>query len=229
MLRKWLLLVWQVLLEDARRFYSRRNLVRLGIGFLVGGILANTPLDSWMEASYREHLHSETRTAKGIRWAAKQVGDRYVVIGAPVAALAIGALAPANPAAAVVGTWGGQFTRTFLVASPMAYGATWLLGGDRPKNGAGSQWRPWRWKQYGISGHAMAGAVPFLVMAGMSSHPATQTIFYCCSGLAAWSRVDSRSHYPSQILLGWWLSFLGMRAVRAGRSHGCLSETAPEG
>jgi membrane-associated phospholipid phosphatase len=221
MLRKWPLLAWQVLLGDVRRFYSRRNLVRLGIGFLVGGILANTPLDSWMEASYRNHVHSETRTAKSVRWVTKQMGDRYVVIVAPVAALAIGALAPANPAAAVVGTWGGQFTRTFLVASPVTYGATWLLGGDRPKNGTGSQWQPWRKKQYGISGHAMAGAIPFLVMAGMSSHPATQTIFYICSGLTAWSRVDSRSHFPSQVLLGWWLSFLAMRTVRASRRDSC--------
>ena len=219
MLRKWALDAWRVLWDDVRRFYSRRNLARLGIGFLIGGILANTPLDSSMEDAYRNNIHSETKTAKNVRWIAKQIGDRYVVILAPVAAMTVGVLAPANPAAAVVGAWGVQFTRTFLVASPVTYGVTWLLGGDRPKNGNGSQWQPWRKKQYGISGHAMAGAIPFLVMAGMSSNPATQTVLYVCSGLTAWSRVDSRSHYPSQVLLGWWLAFLGMRVIRAGRNQ----------
>jgi len=74
-----------------------------------------------------------------------------------LAAMSVGVLAPANPAAAVVGSWGVQFTRTFLVAAPVTYGGTWFLGGDRPKNGNGSHWQPWRKKQYGISGHAMAG------------------------------------------------------------------------
>jgi membrane-associated phospholipid phosphatase len=216
--KTWLLRAWQVLLDDARRFYSRRNLVRLGIGFLIGGILANSPIDQWLENAYRHHIHSDAKKAQTCQWLAKQVGDRYVVIGAPLAAMAVGVLAPANPAAAAVGSWGLQFTRTFLVAAPVTYGGTWLLGGDRPKNEHGSQWQPWRKKQYGISGHAMAGAVPFLVMAGMTSNPVGQTALYLCSGLAAWSRVDSRSHYPSQVLLGWWLVFLGLRVVRAPNS-----------
>jgi membrane-associated phospholipid phosphatase len=149
----------------------------------------------------------------------KQIGDRYVVVLAPIAAMAIGVLAPAHPATAAIGLWGTQFTRTFLAAAPMAYGTTWLLGGDRPKNGHGSHWQPWRGKQYGISGHAMAGSISFLVLAGMSTNPMMQTLCYVGSGLTAWSRVDSRSHYPSQVLLGWWLSFLAMRLVRK-RRHG---------
>ncbi|MFZ4394323.1 MAG: phosphatase PAP2 family protein [Kiritimatiellia bacterium] len=215
----WLVRVWQVLWDDLCRFYSRRNLLRLGIGFLIGALLANTPLDQWLEDAYRTHVHSETQTAKAVQQATKKIGDRYVVILAPVAAMSIGLLAPVNPAAATVGAWGVQFARTFLVAAPVTYGASWALGGDRPKNQNGSQWQPWRGKQYGISGHAMAGAIPFLVMAGMSSNPVTQTVLYACSGLTAWSRVDSQSHYPSQILLGWWLSFLGLRVVRGRRNR----------
>ncbi len=215
----WLLRVWQVLWDDLCRFYSRRNLLRLGLGFLIGAILANTPLDQWLEEAYRTHVHSETQTAKAVLQATKKIGDRSVVILAPVAAMSIGLLAPVNPAAATVGAWGIQFARTFLVAAPVTYGASWALGGDRPKNQNGSQWQPWRGKQYGISGHAMAGAIPFLVMASMSSNPVTQTVLYACSGLTAWSRVDSQSHYPSQILLGWWLSFLGLRVVKAARKQ----------
>ena len=215
----WLVRVWQVLWDDLCRFYSRRNLLRLGLGFLIGAILANTPLDQWLEDAYRTRVHSETQTAKAVQQATKKIGDRSVVILAPVAAMSIGLLAPVNPAAATVGAWGMQFARTFLVAAPVTYGASWALGGDRPKNQNGSQWQPWRGKQYGISGHAMAGAIPFLVMASMSSNPVTQTVLYACSGLTAWSRVDSKSHYPSQILLGWWLSFLGLRVVKTARKQ----------
>ena len=217
-IQTWFLRIWQVLWGDVIRFYSRRNLVRLGIGFLMGAILANTPLDQWLENAYFNHLHSDSKAAVQCQWLAKQIGEKHTVIGAPIAAMAIGALAPANPAATVVGSWGVQFARTFLVAAPVTYGATWALGGDRPKNGQGSQWQPWRIKQYGISGHAMAGAIPFLVMAGMTANPIAQTVLYACSGLTAAARVDSQSHYPSQVLLGWWLTFLGMRVVREGCS-----------
>lgn len=223
-LKTWLLRAWHVLWDDFLRFYSRRNLVRLGIGFLIGAILANTPIDSWLDDAYLHNIHSDSKAAKKIQWLAKQIGDQHVVILAPIAAMSVGVLAPANPAAAVVGSWGVQFTRTFLVAAPVTYGGTWLLGGDRPKNGNGSHWQPWRKKQYGISGHAMAGAVPFLVMAGMSSNPVAQTALYVCSGLTAWSRVDSQSHYPSQVLLGWWLTFLGVRTVRAARQRSAVQQ-----
>ncbi len=218
-LQSWLQCVGQVLLDDARRFYTRRNLVSLGIGFLVGAILANSPLDSWLEDAYQRNVHSETKAAANCQWITKQIGDRYVVVIAPIAAMTVGALAPANPAAAVMGFWGAQFTRAFIVATPVTYGATWLLGGDRPKNGNGSAWQPWRWVQKGISGHSMAGAISFLVMAGMTSNPCSQAALYVCSGLTAWSRVDSQAHYPSQVFLGWWLAYLGVRAVKSARQR----------
>jgi membrane-associated phospholipid phosphatase len=214
----WLLRVGQVFWDDIRRFYAWRNLVRLAIGFAAGALLANLPLsrtvDERLEAAYRERLHADTHAATNLQWAAKQLGDRYVVTAAPIAAMALGLLAPAHPVTAAIGSWGVQFTRAFVVATPLAYGGTWLLGGDRPKEGHGSAWQPQRGKQKGISGHAMAGSLSFLVMAGMTSNPLAQTALYACSGLSAWSRVDSRSHYPSQVFLGWWLSFLAMRVVR---------------
>ena len=210
----WFLRIWRVLWDDFLRFYSRRNLVRLAIGFLAGGILANTPIDQWIEDADQRNLHSDSKTATICQRWAKQIGEKHTVIIAPLAAMAIGVLAPASPAAAAVGSWGVKFSRTFLVSAPVTYGVSWALGGDRPKNGNGSQWQPWRKKQYGISGHAMAGAIPFLVMAGMTANPVAQTALYACSGLTAWSRVDCQAHYPSQVLLGWWLAFLGMRLVR---------------
>ena len=225
-LQSWLQRIWLVLLDDLRCFYSRRNLVRLAIGFAIGALLANTPIDQWLEDACQHQIHSDSRTATNLQWVAKQVGDRHVVIIAPLATMAIGALAPANPATAAIGSWGLQFTRTFLVAAPTAYGATWLLGGDRPKNGNGSAWQPWRKKQYGISGHAMAGAIPFLVAASMTANPVAQSALYVCSGLTAWSRIDCQAHYPSQAFLGWWLTFLGMRVVRKKKAAaGCNTPT----
>ena len=213
-LKTWFLRIWRVLWADFLRFYAPRNLVRLGLGFLLGAVLANSPIDQWLTDAYRQNVHSDSPAASSSRWWTKQMGEKHTVIIAPIAAMAIGILAPANPVAATVGTWGVQFSRTFLVAAPVTYGVSWALGGDRPKNEHGSQWQSWRLKQYGISGHAMAGAIPFLVMAGMTANPVAQTTLYVCSGLTAWSRVDSQSHYPSQVFLGWWLAFLGMRLVR---------------
>ena len=217
-LQFWLRRVGHVLLDDARRFYARGNLARLAVGVLLGAVLANSPFDSWPEDAYHRNVHSETKAAANGQWIAKQIGDRYVVVIAPITAMAAGLLVPASPVAAAVGSWGAQFTRVFIVATPVTYGGTWLLGGDRPKNGNGSAWQPRRWVQKGISGHAMAGAIPFLVMAGMTSNPYGQAALYVCSGLTAWSRVDSQSHYPSQVFLGWWLAYLGVRAVRAGKN-----------
>ena len=213
-LNTYLLRLWHILWGDVIQFYARRNLVRLAIGFLIGAILANTPTDQWLEEAYISHIHADSKIAANCQWLTKQIGEKHTVIIAPIAAMVIGALAPANPAAAMVGSWGVQFARTFLVSAPVTYGVSWSLGGDRPKNGHGSQWQPWRRKQYGISGHAMAGAIPFLVAAGMTANPVAQTTLYVCSGLTAWSRVDSQAHYPSQVFLGWWLAFLGMRLVR---------------
>ena len=221
----WFIRAWLVVRDDLRRQYTGRGLLRLLLGFLAGAILANTPLDQWMEAAYRNRIHSETKTAKACQWVTRQLGDRYVVMLAPAVAVGVCLLAPANPAAAAVGSWGARFVRAFLVATPATYGATWLLGGDRPKNGHGSAWQPLRRVEKGISGHAMAGATPFLAAAGMTANPVAQTVLYACSGLTAWSRVDSRSHYPSQIFLGWWMAFLAARAVR--RSGPCTSTVRP--
>lgn len=210
--------LWRVVCGDLRGLYTGRSLLRVLAGFLAGGILANTPLDQWLEDAYRTHVHADSRTARTCQWIAKQVGDRYVVIGAPVAAMAAGWLAPASSAAAAAGSWGAQFARTFVAAAPAAYDGTWLLGGDRPKKNHGSAWQPWRWVEKGVSGHAMAGAIPFLVAAGMTANPAARAVLYAGSGAAAWSRLDSRSHYPSQIFLGWWCSFMALCAVRRRRA-----------
>ena len=214
--KTWLLRIWRVLWDDARRFYTRRNLVRLVTGLLIGGILANTPLDPWLEKTYRQHLHSDAKAARNGQWLAKQFGDRRVVIVLPVAAMAVGAFAPPSPVTAAAGAWGSQMARALVVASPVTFGGTWLLGGCRPKDGQGSSWRPFQ-NKHAISGHAMAGALPFLVMAGMTANPAGQTMLYVCSGLTAFSRLDSQAHYPSQIFLGWWVAFLAFRTVRTGR------------
>lgn len=210
---------WQVLRDDARRFYSRRNLVRMAIGLLIGCILANSPLDQWLEDAYRQHLHSDAKGAERFHKVTKLFGDRRVVIIVPVTAMAIGTLAPPSPATLAVGAWGSQMSRALVVGAPVTFGGVWLLGGDRPKEGNGSAWHPLK-EDHGISGHAFAGALPFLVMASMTANPAGQTVLYACSGLTAWSRVDSQSHYPSQVLLGWWLAFLAVRVVRKQRAEG---------
>lgn len=228
-LQSWLLRLWQVLRDDVRRFYSRRNLARLGIGLLVGGMLANSSLDQRLEDAFQRHLHADSQAATRFHWVTKQFGDRRVAIFIPLAAMAISVVTPPNPATAAAGVWGAQMARALVIASPITFGGMWLLGGDRPSEGNGSEWRPWQKKDHGISGHAMAGALPFLIMAGITSHPIAQTVLYACSGLTAFSRLDTRSHYPSQVLIGWWLAFLAFRTVRAGRKPAAAADRANPG
>lgn len=216
-LQSWLRRTWQVLLDDARRFYAWRNLVRLAIGFAIGAVLANSPVDQWLEDAYRQRVHSESTGAQRCQKGAKWFGDRRVVILAPITAMVIGTLAPPCPVTLAVGAWGSQMSRALVVGAPVTFGGTWLLGGDRPKEGNGSGWDPRHRQDHGISGHAFAGALPFLVMAGMTANPYGQAALYVCSGFTAWSRVDSQSHYPSQIFLGWWLAFLAVRVARKAR------------
>ena len=166
--RNFLRRTWQVVLDDARRFYSRRNLVRLAIGLLVGCILANSPLDQWLENAYRQHLHSDAKGAAQFHKVTKLFGDRRVVIIVPVTAMAIGTLAPPNPATLAIGAWGSQMARALVVGAPVTFGGVWLLGGDRPKEGNVSGWHPLRKQDHGISPSQQA-ADRDLLPAGMLS------------------------------------------------------------
>ena len=51
--------------------------------------------------------------------------------------------------------------------------------------------------------------------------PAVKAALYACSVLPGLSRINTSSHYPSQVVLGWWIAFLAVRTVRRVLPNGC--------
>jgi membrane-associated phospholipid phosphatase len=92
---------------------------------------------------------------------------------------------------------------------------TFVLGSARPEGGVrpvatdiSSYWFPFR-SRYGISGHAYHGAFPWMALAEALPAQAkvAKPLLYAFSGLPGLSRLQTDSHYPSQIFLGWALSY----------------------
>jgi membrane-associated phospholipid phosphatase len=206
---------WRTFRADMRRFYSRTNLLRFGIAFLVANILANLPppsestFDQRFSDWYQQHVRNES--AEKIHRITKHVGDGPTAMVTGVSALVIGGLYSPT-----LWCWGVQMARGFAVAMPALGITQQLTGGSRPEKNLGSYWRPFSslTQSRGISGHAMAGALPFLIAAEMVPHPAVKAALYLGSGLTGVSRINSNSHYFSQVLLGWWLAFLTVRIIR---------------
>jgi membrane-associated phospholipid phosphatase len=88
-----------------------------------------------------------------------------------------------------------------------------LTGGSRPQEGN----EPSDWKLFqdsnGVSGHAFVGALPFMTAAKMSDEIGLKIAFYTCAAFAGLSRIDDDAHYPSQVLLGWWMAYAAVRSV----------------
>lgn len=57
------------------------------------------------------------------------------------------------------------------------------------------------------------GAIPFLSAAMMTEDPYLRATFYVASTLPGLSRIADDDHYPSQVLLGWWIAYLAASAV----------------
>jgi len=202
---------------DICRFYGWRNLLRLAAGLIVGGLLANLPLDQEFRDWYCQKMH--VASLDRFHVVTKQFGEEHIIAACSVGVALVGCVAASSPAGAAVGAWGTLMVRALVVSTPPQVVGQRLLGAGRPSDHLdhGSRWRFCR-SDKGISGHAMIGSLPFLVAAGMTANPVAQVALYVCSGLTAVSRVNSDSHYLSQVLLGWWVAFLAVRAV-----HGRLS------
>jgi len=120
----------------------------------------------------------------------------------------------------VLGEFGDRTTRGYLVGAPALLTFQSLIGGERPDGGS-SYWRPFT-RAVGVSGHAFVGAVPFITAAQMTDNLPVKGVFYTLSTFTAWSRVNDDSHYLSQVLLGWYLAYLSVRAVSQTEAGGLL-------
>ena len=88
------------------------------------------------------------------------------------------------------------------------------MGSTRPNDaGASSEWAFWK-DDNGASGHTFVGAIPFLTAAHMTDRPAMKRLLIVASTLPGWSRLNDNNHYPSQIVMGWWLAYAATSAVQ---------------
>lgn len=197
---------------DFCHFFRRANLLRMLAALIIGALLANSPWDARIHDAWQQHLR--TSTGDRIFAAAKQCGYTRTVVPCALAATALGLLASTQPTA-VIGAWGANLVRAGLISWPVVGMGQLTLGGNRPSNGdpQGSYWRLFGRHPNGISGHAFGGALPFMIAAEMIPCPVAKVTLYACSVMPGLSRINTSSHYPSQVILGWWFAFLAVRTV----------------
>ena len=205
-----------LVLRDYKHYYSLENLVMLGSGLAIGGVLANTSLDREFREWYRSSLRSDTSNdaSEGLKY----LGRGLLVVPCFVGAAVLGELAEDTRAGPAIGEWGTRSLRTLLVGVPPTLLLQYTLGGSRPREGD-SHWKLFDGNE-SISGHSFVGAVPFIVAAQMSSSLYWKVPLYLASTLVGLSRVDSDAHYLSQAALGWWLAYLAAASVdQTGREN----------
>ncbi len=201
---------------DYTSFYASERLMRMGIVFGAGAVMANTNIDMNIRNWYQDKVRNEQTNswasdpAKDLTFNAKFFGEgKYMV---PVALLAASVNYLDTDTA--IGNWGAKTSRAYITGLP----AMWLMqavtGASRPdETPEGSVWRPFN-DGNGVSGHAFVGAVPFLTIAYMNPDNAyVKYPAYLASAAAAWSRVNDDKHFPSQVVLGWYMAWEAVDAV----------------
>lgn len=210
----------EIVADDYRSFYASERLLRMGLVFGAGAIMANTNIDMSMRNRYQDNVRSDTTNSwssvegNNAALRAKLFGESKYML--PVALLAASMNTLDTDTA--VGNWGANASRAYIVGLPAMRGMQLVTGAARPRHNApaGSAWRPFNNDGYahGVSGHSFLGAVPFLTIAYMNpdndwvKYPA-----YLASMAAGWSRINDDAHFPSQVILGWYIAWEAVESV----------------
>jgi membrane-associated phospholipid phosphatase len=202
---------------DYLNFYSPRSLLWLGGGIGVAAILANTPIDQHFRNWYQDDVRSPTsdRIHDDIAW----LGNGGLMLPIWLASgYLVTPLEEYSHAMHVVGTWGRNSTRAFLVGGPTLLALQYGLGAHRPSAELDSNWHPFK-DSHGASGDAWIGAISFLTAAKMTDSKLAKVALWSLALFPAWGRIDVDQHYLSQVTLGVWLAALSVEAVdRTDRS-----------
>lgn len=203
--------------DDYSNYYSHDRLVRLGIAFGLGGIAANTNIDM----NIRNWYQDKVRNAQTDSWAsdpttslsfnAKFFGEGMYMVPVALLSASVNYIDPDT----AIGNWGAYASRAYIVGLPPMWfmqGATGATRpGDRPE---GSSWTTPFGHSNGVSGHSFVGAVPFLTIAAMNPDNAwVRYPAYLASAAAGWSRINDDKHFPSQVVLGWYMAWEAVDSV----------------
>lgn len=198
----------RTVMDDYENFYSTDRLIRLGLGFGVGAVLANTTADKQVATWYQNDLRS--KESDHVARVAKDFGEGKYLI--PLSLLSAG-VTYIN-ADSSIGHWGAYTFRSYLTGAPAMLLMQKATGGSRPgETSHDSHWRPLN-DNNGVSGHAFMGAVPFIVIAHMNNdNKWVKYLAYTASLAAGWSRINDNAHYLSQVALGWYMADESVGAI----------------
>ena len=200
--------------QDHENVYSPQGLGLLAAGVGVHAVLANTSLDR----EFRNWVQDDVVRGTGDFGVERHLGDYKIVVPALVGLWGVGEWLRYNGCHCseyhAVGDWARQSTRALIIGAPVTGVLQVAIGSSRPKEGRGSEWRPFA-DSNAVSGHAFVGAVPFLVAAERTGCHAARVTLYVGSTISAWSRVYEDKHYLSQALLGWWIAWLSTKTTSA--------------
>ncbi|MEA5446815.1 hypothetical protein VCB98_13390 [Gammaproteobacteria bacterium AB-CW1] len=195
------------LLTDQRNYYSKDRLLRLGVVFGVGGIAANTSFDERFQRHYQDRIRN-AHTDEFSEMALLFAEGKYLI---PVT-LSLASLSLIDEDSSL-GEFGGNTIRSYLVGAVPVFAMQRVTGASRPgESDRGSKWQPLA-DDNGVSGHAFAGAVPFLVAARTVENPFAKYALYAASLAVPFARVNDKDHYVSQAALGWYMAFEATGAV----------------
>jgi hypothetical protein len=207
---------------DHGNLYNRNNAKNFGLALLGGAVLANTKVDENFQNWHSNHVRSNFTNE--FSKVSKQFGEgQYFIPAMAASALTYRFFQDWR---GVPKCWLGEFTdrtfRGYLVGAPALLVFQPLLGASRPCDSEGtSRWRPFH-DNNSVSGHAFIGAMPFITAAHMTDKPSLKGLFYALSACCAYSRVNDDAHYLSQVLLGWYLAYLSVRAVSTTEANSSL-------
>ncbi|MFO7652865.1 MAG: phosphatase PAP2 family protein [Candidatus Krumholzibacteriia bacterium] len=182
-----------------RRMYSRRSFLRLGGALAGAGALAYSGLDEDLETW---HARRRGPGSDVVARAAKLQGERFWFL-----AWATATALDAGWRSSAFTRWGRKNFEAMLVGLPTLWTLQYGLGSARPDHeGASPRWTPLE-GHYAASGHTFMAAVPWLNLARRLGHPSARATAGVLSTVTGWSRLNDRSHYPSQVLLGWMVAW----------------------
>jgi len=198
----------ETVINDYKSFYSGGRLLRMGIGFGIGALPANTSIDDDIQDWFQDDIRSSTTDDMSDVF--KEFGERQFLLPITAVAALFKFAEPNSP----IGNWGAYSLRAYATGTPALLLMQRATGGSRPgETDHKSHWRPFE-DDNGVSGHGYVGAVPFLTIARMNEeNKPVKYLALLASTFTAWSRINDNAHYFSQAALGWYLAYESVDAV----------------
>lgn len=207
--------MWEKIKLDYKNYYVLGDYKEAGTAFLVGGIMANSPIDQWIRDNYQTKIRNNTEYGTDEineqSLVDKTFGEGKIMIPVVLGAKFLGDLTNSKN----IEEWGDNATRAYLVGVPSLLLLQRVTGGSRPAELNSDETSNWKFfnDDNGVSGHSYMGSVPFLVAANMSDDKFTRGFFYFASTLTGLSRINDDAHFASQAFLGWYLAYASVKSV----------------